>query len=154
MHIKECKKCIEPLCSWLFISFKLPFNQFLPQVKNERGKQNASDGNLKSTSFRKKLDWLIKMIHIFLFSFLRIIISFYVDLFLFWKIRLVSFLGHLRVKTFLTEAYKMSHQGWLSWRTGYLSLLRYSQLQKSGLKNEMTIISESHCLLSYTIAVC
>lgn len=48
------------------------------------------------------------MIHIFLFSFLRIIISFYVDLFLFWKVRLVSFLGHLRVKTFLTEAYKMS----------------------------------------------
>ena len=107
MYIKECKKCIEALCSGLFISSELPFIQFLPQVDNERGKKNGSDGNLKSTSFRKKLYWIIKMIF-FLFYFLRIIISFYVDLSLFWKRRLVSFLGYLRMKTFLTEACKVS----------------------------------------------
>ena len=40
---------------WAVYFLGVPFIQFLPQVDNERGKKNGSDGNLKSTSFRKKL---------------------------------------------------------------------------------------------------
>lgn len=37
-------------------SLGVSFNQLLPQVENERLKQNASDGNLKSKRFKEKLD--------------------------------------------------------------------------------------------------
>ena len=36
----------------------------------------------------------------------------------------------------------------------WIFLIAQIQLRKSGLKNEMTIISESHCMPSYAIAVC
>lgn len=44
---------------WLYIPMEFPFNQFLPQVENEKLKRNVSDGKLKSTCFKKKLGGIL-----------------------------------------------------------------------------------------------
>lgn len=132
----------------VFIPGEFPPNQLL-QV--ERLTEKVVYGKLKNTSFKKKKKTGLNLINNtknFFFYFLRVIITFCMDLSSFWKRRLVSFLGHLRVKTLPIEACVKCLrviQGF-QWRARHSFIAQILKILKLVFE-EVTIISGRHWVL-------